>query len=315
MGLNFEKSGKNLLPPTDGRIAIGKKNERGIPQKLDYFIFTHQVDPKTDVAPVNTEMTSVMQGLYGKTPKEIKVVLPFHHPDEVFYTSFADWKGRKEWSCKSEDGNIAYRRQQNGSLEEVPCNYEECKYRIDSRNPYGTTCKPNGILSVFILDAPVTGGVWKFRSNAWGSVSKIQKALQMMFSVRGSLQGLEVILSVHMEQQIVPDGKGGRQKQNVPVVEVKMPCSMRELAIGVGTVYGDFQEIRQMAKERGNLADRRVVQELANELSSPLSAEDDTDSSSEETAQNTTSTTEEKTQTSQSANKSEQQTSGDEDLF
>jgi len=275
MGLNLDKSGKTLLPPTDGRIAIGKKGPNGFPTKLDYFLFTHQVDAKSDIAPIHVPMTEAMKKLYGEKPREIRVVLPFHHPDEVFYTSFADWKGKREWSCKSDDGNIALRRQQNGALIEVPCDYENCKFRLVNNDPYKTTCRPNGILSVYILDAPVVGGVWKFRTNAWGSVSKMQKAFEMMFNVRGSLQGLEILLSITMESQMVPDGKGGRQKQNVPVVQAKMPCSMRELALGVGTVYGDFKEIREMARVRGNIADKAVTQELSMELSTPPSTGDD----------------------------------------
>jgi hypothetical protein len=275
MGLNLDKSGKTLLPPTDGRIAIGKKGPNGFPVKLDSFLFTHQVDPKTDSAPIHIPMTEAMEKIYGAKPKSIKVVLPFHHPDEVFFTSFADWKGKKEWSCKSENGITAVRKQQNGSLIEVPCDYEHCKFRLVNNDPYKTTCRPNGILSVFILDAPVVGGVWKFRTNAWGSISKMQKAFEMMFNIRGSLRGLEVLLSIQMESQMVPDGKGGKQKQNVPVVQVKMPCSMRELALGTGTVYGDFKEIQELARIRGNIADKTIVSELSNELSIPLSEGDE----------------------------------------
>ena len=275
MGLNLDKSGKTLLPPTDGRIAIGKKNEKGFPTKLDYFIFTQQVDSKTDSAPIHMLMTDAMKKLYGEKPREIRVVLPFHHPDEVFYTSYADWKGKREWSCKSSDGKIALRRQQNGSLVEVPCDYDNCKFRLVNNDPSKTTCKPNGILSVYILDAPVTGGVWKFRTNAWGSVSKMQQSLETIFNFRKSLLGLEVILSVTMESQMVPDGKGGRQKQNIPVVQVKLPCSIRELVEGGGTVYGDYKEIRALGIAKGNIADSAVTSELSMELSTPPSETDD----------------------------------------
>ena len=275
MGLNLDNSGKKLLPPTDGRIAIGKKNEKGFPTKLDYFLFTQQVDAKSDHAPVHGPMTEAMQKIYGDKPREIRVVLPFHHPDEVFFTSFCDWKGRTAWSCKSENGTTAVRRQSDGSMQEVVCDYDNCKYRLVGNDKFKTTCKPNGILSVWIMDAPVVGGVWKFRTNAWGSVSKIQKALELMFNIRKSLLGLEVLLSITMESQLVPDGKGGKSKQNVPVVQIKMPCTMRELADGVGTVYGDFKEIRDNGLRIGNLADRSVVQELSMELSTPPSVYDE----------------------------------------
>lgn len=274
MGLNLDKSGKRLLPPTDGRIAIGKKGDGGRPVKLDYFLFTHQVDAKSDMAPVHGPMTEAMTKLYGPKPQSIKVVLPFHHPDEVFYTSFCDWKGRKDWSCKSDNGSTALRKQANGTTIEVPCDYENCKFRLINGDPFKTTCKPNGILSVYVMDAPVVGGVWKFRTNAWGSVNKMQESLELIFNIRKSLLGLEVLLSLTMEQQMVPDGKGGKQKQNVPVVQIKMPCTMRELADGAGTVYGDFKEIRENGLRIGNLADRTVIQELSMELSTPPSVED-----------------------------------------
>ena len=320
MGLNLDKSGKRLLPPTDGRIAIGRKGPRGFPEKLDYFLFTHQVDAKSDNAPVHGPMTQAMQKLYGEKPREIKVVLPFHHPDEVFFTSFCDWKGRKEWSCKSEDGCKALRKMPDGSIKEVACDYENCKYRLVNSDPYKTTCRPNGILSVFILDAPVVGGVWKFRTNAWGSVNKIQTALEMMFRVRGSLFGLEVLLSITMESQMVPDGKGGKQKQNVPVVQIKIPCSMRELAMGTGTVYGDFKEIREMARITGNIADKAVISELSMELSTPPSTGDEqegeTSEGSEQTTQTSSETTSEKSKNAETSSETTSpKQSADDDLF
>ena len=288
MGLDLKRSGKTLLPPTDGRIAIGRKNARGLPEKLDYFIFTHEVDAKTDNAPVHKEMTEVMQKKYGATPRTIKVVLPFHHYDEVFYTSFTDWKSKLAWSCRSADGHTAQRRQRDGSVIDVPCDYENCKFRLVNNDPNKTTCFPNGILSVLMPDAPVTGGVWKFRTRAWGSVHKIQEALETIFNFRSSLLYLEVELSIVMEPQLVPDGKGGKQKQNVPVVQIKAPFSLDELAMGKGTVYREFKEISEIAKVRGNLADTSIVKALSNELSSPPSVTDETDvDNPEENAQST----------------------------
>lgn len=288
MGLNLNRSGKTLLPPTDGRIAIGRKNSQGYPEKLDYFIFTHEVNAKANNAPIHKEMTEVMQKKYGEKPTAIRVVLPFHHYDEVFYTSFTDWKNKLAWSCRSADGVTAQRRQANGSLIEVPCDYENCKFRLINNNPDKTTCFPNGILSVLMPDAPVTGGVWKFRTRAWGSVNKLQQTLESIFNYRRSLLYLEVELSLVMEPQLVPDGKGGKQKQNVPVVQIRVPFSMAELANGKGTVYGDFKEIREMAKVRGNIADMSIVKELSMELSNPPSVTDETDvENPEEHAQST----------------------------
>lgn len=280
MGVDLSRSRRTLLIPTDGRIAIGKKNEKNYPVKLDHFIFTHPLDPKTDIAPIHGPMSEAMKKCYGEKPRKINVILPFYHPDEVFYTSFVDWKGKKEWSCKSEDGHIALRKLPDGSIVEVPCDYDNCKFRLVKNDPFKTTCKPSGILSVYVKEAPVTGGVWKFRTGSWNSIYKISETLKMIFQHRHSLEGLEVTLSVTMEPQIVPDGKGGRQKQNIPLVQIAVECSIDALETGAKTPYGDFKEIQDRARIRGNLPDTAVIKELSMELATPPSIQDEDEESS-----------------------------------
>ena len=103
MGLDLARLGRVMLPPVIGRIAIGEKDERGFPRKIDHFIFTHPVDPKTKIAEVDKIATEAMEAKFGPRPKKIRVTLPFDHPDEVFYTSLTNYR-QKGWICKSEDG-------------------------------------------------------------------------------------------------------------------------------------------------------------------------------------------------------------------
>jgi len=270
----FDRTGRKHLPPTSGRIAIGKKNDRKFPQKLDYFIFTHLPDPKTDIAPINVAMTEVMTKKYGPQPREISVVLPYHHPDEVFFRQFADYKSKTDWSCKSEDGCKAQRKQ-NGKIIEMECNYETCQFRrVPGPDLDKTTCHPNGILSVEIPDSPAISGVWKFRTRGWNSVNEIYQILEKIFEIRGTLKNLTVLLTVRMESQMAPDGKGGRSRQNIPIVSVKAIGTREEIQNGAGTAYGDFATLKLNGNKIGNIADRGIINALDMEMSTAPEIED-----------------------------------------
>jgi hypothetical protein len=275
MPIDLSGMGKKILPKLLGKIAIGRKTAAGYPEKLDHFIFTDPVDPKTKIATPHKVMTESMKELYGDKPREIRVVLPFHHIDEVFYTHFASYPSTS-WDCKSDDGVTAIRKLESGEVKEVPCNYETCewRWRINNKKQRFTTCKPTGLLSVFILDAPVTGGVWRFTTHSYLSINEMLQTLQMIQSIRGSLQGVEVLLKVRMVQKEIKDDKGGTSKQNVPVVSLEVPYKMKALADGTGTVYGDFRQILSAVRTVNALPDRQILKELSTTLDSEQAIED-----------------------------------------
>lgn len=287
MGIDLSRTGKKILPKVDGRVTIGRRNaERGFPEKLDYFLFTHPTDRVKNMAMVNVEMTKIMTEKYGQKPKTIEVVFPFHHPDEVFYTSFTNWPNKTDWNCKSEDGHIAERKMPDGSCKQVECDYQNCKFRLtkDNKGNPITTCKPIGILSFFILDAPMVGGIWRYTTRGETSINKIQKALDLIYNQRRfelpdgqivrSLMGLQVQLAVRIEPMMINTLKG-KEKQNVPVVSIELPISIKALANGSQTMYGDFKEIMTQAASQGALPNRQIVKELSTSELPPAADEDD----------------------------------------
>jgi len=241
---------------TQGRIAIGEKltkqNKEGktitFPAKLDYFIFTHPFDPKTGVAAKFPEMTKIMETKYGSKPKQVDVTFIDHHYDEVFYTNYINYTGKTP-NCTG-DGCKAIRTDSQGNKTEVVCDYEHCEFR-QSKTAKGivNTCKPTGILTFLMPDAPVSGGVWRFVTHSYMSIGKISGALQNIFAYRKTLYMLQARLRVTMVQLLV---KG--QAQNIPTVEVELPFSLPEIANGASTALGTLEEI----KKQFNIIDKAL---------------------------------------------------------
>jgi len=275
MAIDMTGMGRRFLPKLLGKIAIGQKNASGWPEKLDYFIFTHPLDAKLKLAPRHKEMTSWATEFYKTDkPRTLKVVLPFHNVDEVFYTRFANYRGAKGWDCMSEDGVTAIRKFETGETKEVPCTHSTCEWKITKIKGKDTvTCKPTGLLSVMILDAPASGGLWRFSTRSANSVNEMLSTLQMLYQIRGSLMGLEVELNVRLVTMDAPDGNGGTTKQNVPIVSIVLPRSWKALANGDGTVYGDFREILTAAKSSHALPNRQILSELSDSLMDEVAAE------------------------------------------
>jgi len=275
MSIDMTGMSRRFLPKLLGKIAIGRRNASGWPEKLDHFIFTHPFDPKLNAAPIHKEMTEASKILYPEAvgpdgtfkPRKLKVVLPFHNIDEVFYTNFCNYVGKSGWNCKSEDGVTAVRKFENGEKKEVPCTHGTCEWKYTNIKGKKTeTCKATGLLSVMLLDAPVSGGLWRFSTRSSTSISEMLNTLQMLYQIRGSLMGLEVELKVRIVPMDTPKEGGGTQKQNVPVVSIELPHSWKALANGSGTVYGDFQQILAAAKSSHALPNRQIINELSTSM-------------------------------------------------
>lgn len=250
-----------------GRVAIGEKvtkqNKDGktisYPTKLDYFIFTKPFDPKSGIAPKFPAMSKIMTEKYKtEKPKEIEVTFVDHHPDEVFYTNYMNYSS-KVCNCYG-DGQKAIRTDSQGNKKEVVCDYEHCEFRQSKTNlGVVNTCKPTGILTFLIPEAPISGGVWKFVTHSQMTIGKIAGALRNICSYRKTLYYLKANLKIAIVQLSV---KG--VQQNIPTVEVELPYSMPEIATGASTALGTLEDI----KKQFNIIDKilpnpKRMQELA----------------------------------------------------
>jgi hypothetical protein len=222
---------KNLNPRLAevGKIKIGmkgalKKSQGGkefrLPVKLDHFLVT-----TTDKGPDgNFIHDKVVMKALGDTPTEIPIRLLFDDIDMNFFTSYQYYHGRK-CLCRG-DGEKAERVHQAGKPKEniktIQCNFEKCEFAKKGK------CKVSGILSCSLPDSEYLGGVYRFRTHGWNSVSGILAALQFFQSnTNGVLQGLPLKLKFMK--------KSTEEHGNVPMVTIVLDkielLEMRQLAV------------------------------------------------------------------------------------
>ena len=246
-----------------GRVAIGEKHqERGYPVPLDYFVFTKPFDQKAKIAPKFPAMTAEMTKIYGTSkPKSIKVVFVDNHPDEVFYSDYMNYPNS---NCNCRGNGEKAMRVINDLVEkkEVVCDYDNCQFRL-AKTPKGivNTCKPTGIMTFMIPEAPVSGGVWKFTTHGMMTISKIAGALRNIYRYRHTLFGLQANLKI-----VVVSVKVNGKPTNVTTVECEVDYSWNEIASGSGTSIGTLMEAQAKHLFNG-AANPERMKELSNSSS------------------------------------------------
>ena len=177
-----------------GKIKIGGKgakrkdkagNDYNIPQKYDHFVVT--TTERGDDG--NYIIDGNIMSRIGQNARELRIRLLFDDIDMNFNTSFAMYAGKKR-ICYG-DGETSIRTKKDGTTETVACNPETCQFFKDGK------CKVSGILSCALPDAMELGGVYRFRTHSWNSVSSILAALEFFAAnTNGILQGLPLKLKM-----------------------------------------------------------------------------------------------------------------------
>jgi len=181
-----------------GKIKIGgkspekKKSKKGTEYQLP-IKFNHFVVTTTEKGPDNNFLINqdIMKKL-EKEPKEISIRLPFDSIDMNFYTQYAYYQGNK-CLCRG-DGEKATRiinSDKNPTPKHIPCNPEMCEFMKSEK------CKVSGILSCFLACSMEIGGVYRFRTHSWNTVSNILASLEYFSEqTNGILQGLPLKLKI-----------------------------------------------------------------------------------------------------------------------
>lgn len=198
-----------------GKIKIGGKGEERktksggtfrIPAKFDHFVVT----TTERTAEGNFKIDDVLMDKLGGEPREISIRLLFDDIDMNFFTEFQFYVGRS-LVCRG-DGETARRTYQKageanvltddgkgtkkitvkeGDTHTVPCSPDSCPLFKEGK------CKPTGILSCAITDSMELGGVYRFRTHSWNSISSIVAALEFFASnTKGILTGLPLKLKM-----------------------------------------------------------------------------------------------------------------------
>ena len=247
------KRGLNPRLAETGKIKIGGKSpekrkskktgkEYQLPVRFSHFVVTTTEKGEDGNFKINNEIMKKV----GAEPKEISIRLPFDSIDMNFYTQFSYYHGNK-CLCHG-DGEKATRVLKDEAKKHIECNPEKCEFLQSEK------CKVSGILSCFLSCSMEIGGVYRFRTHSWNSVSNILASLQYFAEqTNGILQGLPLKLKLIK--------KGTQEHGNVWTVTVVLDgiefIKMRELA---GSEYQNrmqlginMKQIEQKARDAGFL--------------------------------------------------------------
>jgi hypothetical protein len=214
------KKGLNPRLAEVGKIKIGgkgdiRKSAAGkdyqIPIKFEHFIVTTTEKGGDGNFIINHDIMKLL----GKEPKEIPIRLLFDDIDMNFFTSFQSYQGAKLF-CMG-NGETAERENQK-----INCDPENCSVFKENK------CKVSGILSCLLSSNMEIGGVYKFRTHSWNSVSNILAALRYFSeNTNGILAGLPLKLKFIK--------KSTQEHGNVNVVTLVLDgielIKMREIAL------------------------------------------------------------------------------------
>lgn len=203
-----EAQNNRLVLPRVGFIKIGMKNERGLPQSVDYFI------------PVG-KYANLFTQAYGEKPQTIQIVFPDDDPEKVC---------NERYEYRDDDGRLI--AEGNGEVfkvwdgqkyEELTVeNYPNLMAGISKRYPNRAVKKGldgwKVTLTLTFIVPLVRGiaGVWQYTTNGSAStIPAIRETFDGMLSERGFCKGIIFDLNV----QYATTQKPG-DKSRFPVVSL-----------------------------------------------------------------------------------------------
>ena len=208
---------KGILPQLAevGKIKIGRRGKEvtsknnkkfRLPEKVDHFIIT---TTERDAENNLIQDKAFTETLSNKTPRELPIRLPFDSIDKNFFTQYQFYTssrkacsgdGEKAVRIMSKDGKVKLPFDDGikevtvkaGDHVDIKCDPETCPFFNPESGP---SCKVSGILSAFLPGSKDLGGVYKFRTHSYNSVSSILGALEYFkANTGGILQGLPLKL-------------------------------------------------------------------------------------------------------------------------
>ncbi len=214
--------------PIAGSLRIGKKDEKNIPQKLNYF--TVHEDSHT-IKSVVTQFNSK----YEKA-KELNIKFLSDNPLEVSYVRY----GNSGLLCKG-DGEKASCRAEKEWMK-CDCS-KECKYR-------GNACKLTGRLYFIIEDLNI-GGLWRFQTQSYNTIRNFITILKFVKCMGIDIRQKKFRMATEERKSIVD----GRVKKYV-TVSLKMIEDTDKNDLGD---KNKSEKISKINAEKGDNENRELI--------------------------------------------------------
>lgn len=216
--------------PRLGTIALGMKDEKGIPHAVDYFVVPQEV-----------------QEVYGPQPRELDIVLPSEDLESIFpaylkrygnqyglicrgdgeYASVNETYARNsgaEYGLKVENGvivdmttgEVATVEKSGGQgWVQIPCPYKNCQHYINKK------CREVAVFSALLPKVPGVLGAYSIDTGSFNSYQNIKNSLLILKAMVGRISFIPLKLKVRM-QEVHPNVGEKQIKRAVPIMYVDM---------------------------------------------------------------------------------------------
>ncbi|MGI9863068.1 hypothetical protein SDD30_16960 [Moorella naiadis] len=216
--------------PRLGTIALGVKDEKGVPKAVDYFVVPPEV-----------------QEVYGPQPRELDIVLPSEDIESIFpaylkrygnqyglicrgdgeYASvnetYAKTSGT-EYGLKVENGVIVdmatgevvpVEKSGGQGWVQIPCPYKNCQHYINKK------CREVAVFSALLPKVPGVLGAYSIDTGSFNSYQNIKNSLLILKAMAGRISFIPLKLKVRM-QEVHPNVGEKQIKRAVPIMYVDM---------------------------------------------------------------------------------------------
>lgn len=186
--------------PRVGKLRAGVKKTSSkaggtvsFPSAVDYFVVNAD-------ASTSQQSADSFHAVYGDEPRALRVVLPAHHPREVFTGAWRLYGSGGLLKRNCEGPGRQCRERVGGDWVVGPCACDRDGLAADDRN----RCAERWTLNVLLMDV-VGVGVWQFDTGSQIAVRDIAKMLNLIYDMRGSLLRTECMLRL-VPRQVAPGG-------------------------------------------------------------------------------------------------------------
>lgn len=193
-GGRIPRVGKLRLGLGPSRMKDGKA--AGYPTAVDYFVVNED-------ASTNRQSAESFHAVYGDEPRELDIVLPAPHTEDVLEGAWRSYGtgGKLKRKCTGPGGDCVT-RDEAGDWNAGPCQCEQEGLKPDDKKRH---CQQRWTLTVMLMR--VAGvGCWQLDTGSVMAAEGLTASLRMLEQFRGHLQGAKATLRV-VPRQVAPEGK------------------------------------------------------------------------------------------------------------
>lgn len=183
----------NPLPSRLGKIKVGIKNDRGLPQSVDYFVATGKYAPLFNEA-------------FGEKPNSLLVYFPSSDAELVCKEEYV-YRDKSGAKIASGDGEVfkVWSNKVNQfvrtTIEDVPNLMELVESKYPSRTGWQVTLT----LRVILPQLNKIYGYWEFQTKgAMSSIPQVRDTFDSLLSKNGKIEGVLCDLNVEFAKSDSP---------------------------------------------------------------------------------------------------------------